>query len=874
MKTLYIIARNHMDPSWERCFTDHFDDPDSGTVKRPYSDLEELQILEYMDFAEKYGVRYHIEQSLVVKKFLERNPDQTDRFTRLVREGYLELAGGGETVIDCNLTRGESWARNHLYSRKYYKEKFGHSPRYAITPDIFGLPSQLPQFFRSLGYDALIVFDRVLKDNKPFWRGLDGTLIVLDSKWLQPPQPYLRTADCVKSFPCPVCGGKGCAACHGSGLDPTYNMTRTDKTPLKGNYFGNMTADEMLDELLKSDAEEYFVMIVTEEPLIGDRFFGRLNEIAPKRGVTVRYLTFEENHDVWCPGQVARLRSGDYTDDEIDLRPEGNPASTGDCSSRIEIKKANAELEQLLFEAETLAVIARMAGGFSGRGKPSRPYPAAKTEALWNKMAFIQFHDCVTGTHCDASYNELLRYIREVRRGGEQIMRDAALELTRDRGLRIPDGMKAFMHFNPTQCEADYPLLTMELPDGTLGAEIYNERFERLDSFDLEVTKAMVGVIVRCRVRCAIPAMGAAVFYVKALTEPENKTARKVNAAAIENEYFIVSTENGEINGVFGKEENALLLKGAGLVLSEDIGGPWCRQVPEKDGVPLKADEVTLEKGEGCERIILSGVYSAPAAGVKRLGWELTATLFAGEKAVRWHTRLDWDGVNTRILAAFTPAFGFEDDLYCEVPFGTMKRPPIEEGTACLGLCDEWPSLGFAGVEGSGLNFAVIKGGFPGTSLRKGQLRLSLMRATAFNSPEFAGSYRGASDKGIHTADFASVFGSGSFPAAKYSRAAQAFCSHGHTIEIGCGENDVICGRLLPEICSLPDNVRLSALKWAEDGSGPVIRVWECEGKPAHVDLGGFTARRCDTLERETDGRPAAVIDLRPYEIATLKLIL
>lgn len=189
MKKLYLQAKNHMDPSWRRCFVDHFREPATGYVIRPYSELEEMQILEYMDFAEHYGVKYQIEQTLVVKKFLERNPEQKRRFTELVKRGLFELAGGGETVIDYNMTQGESWVRNHLYSVKYMRNEFGVKPRYAITPDLFGLPCQLPQFFRSVGYDADILFDRVLLDNKPFWRGLDGTDIVLDNRWLNRPEP-------------------------------------------------------------------------------------------------------------------------------------------------------------------------------------------------------------------------------------------------------------------------------------------------------------------------------------------------------------------------------------------------------------------------------------------------------------------------------------------------------------------------------------------------------------------------------------------------------------------------------------------------------------------------------------------------------------
>ena len=48
MKKLYLIARNHMDPSWLRCFEESYTHPETGETVRPYSDVEELQILEYI----------------------------------------------------------------------------------------------------------------------------------------------------------------------------------------------------------------------------------------------------------------------------------------------------------------------------------------------------------------------------------------------------------------------------------------------------------------------------------------------------------------------------------------------------------------------------------------------------------------------------------------------------------------------------------------------------------------------------------------------------------------------------------------------------------------------------------------------------------
>ncbi len=51
MKKLYIFARNHMDPSWRRCFTDHF--TYKGDVIHPYADIEESLIRQGIEFAER-----------------------------------------------------------------------------------------------------------------------------------------------------------------------------------------------------------------------------------------------------------------------------------------------------------------------------------------------------------------------------------------------------------------------------------------------------------------------------------------------------------------------------------------------------------------------------------------------------------------------------------------------------------------------------------------------------------------------------------------------------------------------------------------------------------------------------------------------------
>lgn len=875
MKTLYLRAKNHMDPSWRRCFTDHFREPATGMIVRPYSDIEELQILEYMDFAELYGVKYEIEQSLVVKKFLERNPDQRERFKKLVKDGFIELAGGGETVIDYNLTSGESWVRDHLYSIKYYAEEFGIKPRYAITPDIFGLPCQLPQFFRSIGYDADILFDRVMLKNKPYWRGLDGTDIVLDNKWLDTPGPGLRTADTVQMQPCVVCRGEGCRACRGTGFDISYNMTRPDKTLRQGSYYGNTSAPELIDKLLESDSDVFYVLITTEEPLIGRHLFSELKKAGEERGVNVVYQTFEDNHDVWCAGQVERLRSGDYTEDEVDPRVEGNPVMSAVSSSRIRVKQENRELEQLLTECESLAVLARINGGWQEDRLPRRAYPARKIEALWNKMAFIQFHDCVPGTHCDASANELERYIREVRAGAMQIYHDAAQEIIRDLNVRIPDGFRAAVAFNPTETAMDFPTLYLTCPAGMGGANVYRGDGSKVDIVGFRTTAGMADNFTRVTLADCIQPFSCEVYYYEPSGNDTVTETRAGSAGMIENEYYRIEAGAGRITSIYDKKACRQIVKDGGLTLSHDDGNAWVRFTPDGNNIPLRANTVEADRSGGSSVMTLFGVYRSPENGIYKLDFKLKITLRPGEKLIRFSTRLDWHGRNTRVYAAFEPAFEHNGDLICEVPFGTLARAyrqPDETDTS-----DDWPTIGFAGVHGEDVNLAFIKGGLPGVSLKDGRiLRMALMRSfTNGDGADPNNFYKTTDENGVHKAQFALASSTGVFADAAFAHVAAQYNAIGHTeclTESVNGSREA--GSLVPGRPYMPENLRLSAFKWAEDGSCAVIRLWESAGMPAEFRAPAeVKLLKCNSLEEPETDSPADSYSFRPFELATFRVI-
>ena len=415
-----------------------------GNVIHPYSDIEEAQISQHLDFADKYGWKYGIEQSISVKRFLERNPDEYERFKRLVEEGKIELLGGGEAVIDYNMPCGESIYRNHYYSIKYYEKKFGVRPKYADCPDTFGLSAQLPQIFRQFGYDAITQFSRVFGGHKPFWRGLDGSVISLNSCEDVRDVGYF---DCYKYTPCKACHGDGCELCRGTGIDFSYNFAYHEgmekREGIQYYVCPPSTTKEFIKSFAASDDEVRLMYVCSEETLHMADYPALLARECAANGVELCYMSASELIDYLNGENLAALRGGALPEELIDARVEGNPMACGCYTSRINIKQKNRMLEQLLLTAEKLAAL----------GLPAENYPHRKFERLWNIMAFMQFHDCITASHTDASYAELMQCCRDVYAGASQIGDEAVKALGGMVTVGERRGWIPFIVFNPTSKE-------------------------------------------------------------------------------------------------------------------------------------------------------------------------------------------------------------------------------------------------------------------------------------------------------------------------------------------------------------------------------------------------------------------------------------
>ena len=89
--------------------------------------------------------RFTLDQVCYAKPFLERYPEEADAFRRFVDEGRLAIVGGTDVMLDVNMPGGESFVRQALYGKRYFREALGVDVTVSWQLDTFGHHAQMPQ---------------------------------------------------------------------------------------------------------------------------------------------------------------------------------------------------------------------------------------------------------------------------------------------------------------------------------------------------------------------------------------------------------------------------------------------------------------------------------------------------------------------------------------------------------------------------------------------------------------------------------------------------------------------------------------------------------------------------------------------------------
>ena len=171
MKSLHLICNAHLDPVW-------LWEWEEGAAEA----ISTFRVA--AGFCEEFdGFVFNHNEVILYRWVEEYEPALFKRIQALVARGRWHIMGGWYLQPDCNMPSGESFVRQILVGKTYFREKFGVEPTTAINFDPFGHNRGLVQILRKSGYDSYLFCrpfqnDCALPSDDFTWVGFDGSEVV------------------------------------------------------------------------------------------------------------------------------------------------------------------------------------------------------------------------------------------------------------------------------------------------------------------------------------------------------------------------------------------------------------------------------------------------------------------------------------------------------------------------------------------------------------------------------------------------------------------------------------------------------------------------------------------------------------------------
>lgn len=170
-KTVHLLCNAHLDPMW-------LWEWEEGAAAAVSTFRTAADLCEEFD-----GFIFNHNESLLYQWIEEYEPALFERIRRLVAAGKWHIMGGWHVQPDCNMPSGESFVRQMLLGKTYFREKFGVEPTTAINFDPFGHTRGIAQILAKGGYDSYL-FCRpgqnncALPGDQFIWVGYDGSEVL------------------------------------------------------------------------------------------------------------------------------------------------------------------------------------------------------------------------------------------------------------------------------------------------------------------------------------------------------------------------------------------------------------------------------------------------------------------------------------------------------------------------------------------------------------------------------------------------------------------------------------------------------------------------------------------------------------------------
>lgn len=625
-RILHIICQAHLDPVWIWPRRDGY----SEALTTIGSAVEFLEREEDMCFTRS--------SSAVYRWIRESDPDLFTRIQRLVASGRWEVVNGWEVQPDCNLALGESYVRQSLLGKAWFRSELGVDVNVGYNVDSFGHSGNLPQILLKSGMPNYVCM-------RPF-RQLNGTPYASLFWWESPDGSRILCWRIPRAY----------------GQSPA-------------------TTPDELEAQIREEAKGSFVEGIKHAPF----FLGVGNHGGgPTRRLVERIRKLQTDHTLpkiqfstlGCFFAAVRRSVG--ANNLPVLRKGLQYVDVGCYAAHGRIKRASRRAERLLLKAESIQSMESLLGIKRGPGRP------ASLNSAWQSLLFGHFHDILAGTCVESADTEIANLFGHAEYKAERVCESGLHRMARAMDTRWGEkGMLVLFNPLPWQRDAEVAFDTFVAP--TAEGEIHSLRDShgRLIPIQWGPSETCFGPMGmkwrKLRTVVNLPAFGYRTF---ALSEAVVKTSGRAFPA------ILINRRQAGLSRIGANREENLLSAGMRLEVFEDRGDTWGHKLSaykRSIGRPRLMACAQLEDGPVVKlnRQVLNWKRSSIKVHIiERSGIPYTELSF----------RINWQEPR-QLLRLIIPTRFEDTDVVCSEPGGQTTRAadgnekPATEWIAVRGKC-------------------------------------------------------------------------------------------------------------------------------------------------------------------------------------------
>ena len=166
--TAHLVGHAHIDLSWLWRWEETVHDIGVETFRGTLAQMARMP-----------GLTFAQSQPAIYEAIEKDYPDLFADIRRSIRAGTWLPVGGMWAEPDLNMPDGEALARQLLYGKRYFLDKFGVDVKVGWNPDAFGHSAQVPQILTRAGLTSY-VFERCAPPKAPAfrWEAKDGSSLL------------------------------------------------------------------------------------------------------------------------------------------------------------------------------------------------------------------------------------------------------------------------------------------------------------------------------------------------------------------------------------------------------------------------------------------------------------------------------------------------------------------------------------------------------------------------------------------------------------------------------------------------------------------------------------------------------------------------